>query len=1096
MRRPPPPHAASTRKHRANHQRNLSLDFRSMGIVLPPLPALSHSGSHQRNRSLDSVLQKIPEVEGGGDPPQHPPPSSPPLKPSLSFTFSDAPSFRLRNESCRVVPVGHPVVVRRDKDRYDQSSLGSDDSGICGSEGDATRESSAERGQSVEGLEAGSTGSDCEVKSVYSETLDSEGVMGEPEGEVPLGEVESEVEGEAADITLVAEENVTQTLDSSPDPPGDTPPKDPCEDPQDPSDVTPTPTLGREKGAKQGVSTRGKKPKCDVTRAQCGSGGGVSSLVMSQRSVVAQSVCGGSSALTITKLAEKQSLLLRLFESKMFDMSMAVSYLYKCKEPGVQQYIGNRLFSMPPAEAHFFLPQLVNMYVQTYEVAEVLHPFLVHLCRHDSTFALQCAWLLEAFATDSALLRKKSHGTKLKNLILSDELRPKEEGMECLRGGDGGSSDVVDGAVPRLSLCTRIKEHPSPGSNPGSPVTELPPPFIPPATLPNPSRRGHQRSRSDATVALQGHLPAPAAAAVTSRGHKRTPSSGSIKNCLGDLASGRAFDNGCCCFDSEEARCNSLRGKTVECHCGAPRLSPELEFVRTLITIGKRLGAQPTKEAKTSRLLAELSVLNLNLPARVYLPLCATEQPHHVVRIPPQAAVVLNSKDKAPYIIYVEVLEVDSVDTAAVQNKLAHSLRHTRSEENLINNSPASTSSSQLDLTAATPITTTTTTTSSGLGSTSSIPSSLSSPHLTSGYIDESDCWSHEDDEISQQYCRLKKPRDRDTISMMSLDSCDSRELTARGAADIRRRLSETVNAPNTGFKRDPDDPSAAALKEPWESKVERIREMSPYGHLASWRLLSVIVKCGDDLRQELLAYQLLCMFQKIWTEEKVSLWLKPYKILVLSDDSGMIEPILNTCSLHQIKKNSKMSLLEYFTKEFGEKNSEEFLTAQRKFVESCAAYCLVCYIIQVKDRHNGNILLDNEGHIIHIDFGFMLSSSPRNLGFEASPFKLTPELVEVMGGETSDMFAYFKILLLQGMLAARKHNEKIISLVEVMSSGSKLACFRAGASVVPALKSRFHLNMTEEQLQLHLDSLVYDAINSLTTKLYDGFQYFTNGIL
>ena len=61
---------------------------------------------------------------------------------------------------------------------------------------------------------------------------------------------------------------------------------------------------------------------------------------------------------------------------------------------------------------------------------------------------------------------------------------------------------------------------------------------------------------------------------------------------------------------------------------------------------------------------------------------------------------------------------------------------------------------------------------------------------------------------------------------------------------------------------------------------------------------------------------------------------------------------------------------------------------------------------------------------------------------------------------------------------------------------GSKLACFRAGASVVPALKGRFHLNMTEEQLQVYLDSLVYDAINSLTTKLYDGFQYFTNGIL
>jgi phosphatidylinositol kinase/protein kinase (PI-3 family) len=70
-----------------------------------------------------------------------------------------------------------------------------------------------------------------------------------------------------------------------------------------------------------------------------------------------------------------------------------------------------------------------------------------------------------------------------------------------------------------------------------------------------------------------------------------------------------------------------------------------------------------------------------------------------------------------------------------------------------------------------------------------------------------------------------------------------------------------------------------------------------------------------------------------------------------LSSDSGMIEPAINTVSLHQIKKHSKMSLLEYFQQEFGPDNSEAFLSAQKNFVESCAAYCLICYLIQVKDR-------------------------------------------------------------------------------------------------------------------------------------------------
>jgi len=52
---------------------------------------------------------------------------------------------------------------------------------------------------------------------------------------------------------------------------------------------------------------------------------------------------------------------------------------------------------------------------------------------------------------------------------------------------------------------------------------------------------------------------------------------------------------------------------------------------------------------------------------------------------------------------------------------------------------------------------------------------------------------------------------------------------------------------------------------------------------------------------QELLAYQLLHSLQKIWIEERVPLWLRPYRILVLSNDSGLIEPILNTVSLHQV---------------------------------------------------------------------------------------------------------------------------------------------------------------------------------------------------
>lgn len=70
--------------------------------------------------------------------------------------------------------------------------------------------------------------------------------------------------------------------------------------------------------------------------------------------------------------------LLRLLESKVFDVSMAMHYLFKSKEPGVQSYIANRMFSFDDSRVDFYLPQLVLMYIQMHDVAEVLHPYLVH----------------------------------------------------------------------------------------------------------------------------------------------------------------------------------------------------------------------------------------------------------------------------------------------------------------------------------------------------------------------------------------------------------------------------------------------------------------------------------------------------------------------------------------------------------------------------------------------------------------------------------------------------------------------------------------------------------------------------------------------
>lgn len=326
----------------------------------------------------------------------------------------------------------------------------------------------------------------------------------------------------------------------------------------------------------------------------------------------------------------------------------------------------------------------------------------------------------------------------------------------------------------------------------------------------------------------------------------------------------------------------------------APKLAPQREFMKSLVDIGKhnQLTPSATKTEKTSLLRSLLNLINKNLPARVWLPL-HSDTPHHVVRITEEKTAVLNSKDKTPYIIYVEAVEVADIYTSPVMQKLMPTLRHTKSEEHLesalsVAPSPTIDACPNADIpldgcdsnTAA--LTTQVTETSATIKSSNYTTvaavnvvgvsaSTLTATRSRSQWnehhhgITDDDAWSQEDDEITAQYMQLNKIGERDAVSQMSLDSIDSRGADECQAprlfniGDVRTRHSNNLYTENTrAFSHDPEDPSAAALKEPWHDKVRQIRESSPYGHLANWRLLSAIVKCGDDLRQELMATQLL----------------------------------------------------------------------------------------------------------------------------------------------------------------------------------------------------------------------------------------------
>jgi hypothetical protein len=331
---------------------------------------------------------------------------------------------------------------------------------------------------------------------------------------------------------------------------------------------------------------------------------------------------------------------------------------------------------------------------------------------------------------------------------------------------------------------------------------------------------------------------------------------------------------------------------------------------------------------------------------------------------------------------------------------------------------------------------------------------------------------------------------------------------SGRGAA----RMENDMKTGGVQRKGDRDDPSAATVGEAWEQKKERIRRSSPYGWVKNWDLVSVIVKTGDDLRQEAFACQLIEVCSKIWTEHAVDVWVKNMRILVTGESSGLIETITNAVSLHSLKRSLTLAALaeaapnarskgiatlqDHYAKTFGAPDSPAYTKAVDNFARSLAAYSIICYILQLKDRHNGNILIDAEGHVIHIDFGFMLSNSPGNMGFEAAPFKFPLEYLDLLGGLEGTAFLKFKEVLKDAFQALRREAERIVMLVELMGRESKMPSYGGGlASVVAALRARFVLEKSKEEAREWVEELVAKSVGSYYTRLYDTFQYRTQGI-
>lgn len=557
------------------------------------------------------------------------------------------------------------------------------------------------------------------------------------------------------------------------------------------------------------------------------------------------------------------------------------------------------------------------------------------------------------------------------------------------------------------------------------------------------------------------------------------------------------------------------------------------EFILALQNISLRLSQLP-KEARLSALRAELSIINESLlPSEIdipqLLPVTSTRKKFHkLLKLSVNEACVLNSAERVPFLMFVEFLsdEMDFDPLSAHNIKLLQDSGNRRPKKSsafLESLDSSDATEKLLELSIVPPLET-------DLSDFKVVSSGNSSYDLTSlrNGLKMDMSRDHAEKVPSQNDMNGKDRADQMRIAAVMLQQLESSgQATSEQSSAIKERIISSMIALQDQFEsidydkynelKGPEHNAGERklendfkLAEDWKAKKQRIRSSSVYGHLPNWDLCSVIAKNGSDLPQEAFACQLIALISNIWTKKKVPYWTKRMKILITSANSGLVETITNAISIHSVKKSlTEMSIVEgenakrrifslkdYFEKIFGGSSTAGYKRGQENFARSLASYSIICYILQIKDRHNGNIMLDNEGHIIHIDFGFLLSNSPGSVGFEAAPFKLTMEYVDLLGGLESDLFARFKEMCKKCFLALREESEQIVNMVEIMQKDSSLPCFNNGENTSILLKQRLQLHMSDDEACEFVESgLIGKSLGSMYTRLYDQFQLITQGI-
>lgn len=181
--------------------------------------------------------------------------------------------------------------------------------------------------------------------------------------------------------------------------------------------------------------------------------------------------------------------------------------------------------------------------------------------------------------------------------------------------------------------------------------------------------------------------------------------------------------------------------------------------------------------------------------------------------------------------------------------------------------------------------------------------------------------------------------------------------------------------------------------------KIPLLVEYKTNTHSGSMKKIMNILLKSEDIRKDKLT-MIVSRMLKVVCKDLID--INTYEVFPISSNSGWIEMVESTSTLYDIKHKDNKTLQNFIMDLNPEKTIHQVRT---KFIKTCVASCVICYVLGIGDRHLENILVTTRGELLHIDFSYILGEDPKESSVE---MKITDDMLDMLGGKNSLYFRDF----------------------------------------------------------------------------------------